>query len=922
MHERLRTRYVADLERDIDLLSGPSFERFGYRVMEHVEPAPGLWTHRGTNLSGAPVGHVVDSVAFGGRWVAQYSSEAGYFDGNLPKLRGDIGQAAQNHPAVEKLWMLSAREQGPAATTKIQQIIADQARLGRQLVVLDSRTIAEHIVEHLMDEPFIASIEASLPFLRRNATEWAMSQQIPTYPSYVARPADESAIENRLAREGHVRVVGISGIGKSAVCSAIAQRLKSSYELALWVDATSLRRLEGLADFEALRSGEKQNVLALIRSRPCLLILDDVTADLKTEDLLAGADPDTRVLVTSQYDQPGAFHLTNVDSDTARRILEAGNPYPCPDAAFHRIWNSVGGHPLLLGILGGLAAADPAGWIAADEACGDAINLEDDRYQRVCERILERHRSSLDREIQLLAWLGTPRIDPDLWKAICGANSRKLLERRKFLAAGSTDIVRVHDLIFASATAVAQRAATSSSFTNPLGAFLASKMLSDELVLQRVVRLHQPLLTRELRGGAQNAAIRYAYALSRSPDANISLLGDPLQRAHQVASLPFAGRDTEIEIFSTVECIEALYTATKEASDKDTAKTELAERLVAFDLLEGTAGLPAVTRRDLRHHRAKALLWAGRHADARAVFEELIGTDPDFCAGRLQLARLLLQLRPEHPRDVQDALEQVEFILTAAKERPATVSVQVALATLNLLREKALKPHAVRLMKDHEDLLIDNIRRAVPFSHQQPFAVAAALGADLWYQEPDLFRRLVDVLPVAYAFPETDREKFELAQTLKFSAKAVAQDEPARAKQFLDEAKLLYESMTVRNKFHRIQFSECLLLRESPDAALQELSAVPETERDPFWLQRQAQALLKTNAAASALRHIDLALQDQRHAKYHSAFLHDRFVIRLALGAADAVADLEAAVNACAPGRYKSELEAELATARSKATHQ
>jgi tetratricopeptide (TPR) repeat protein len=915
MHERLRTRYVADLTRDIDLLSGANFERFGYRIIEHIQPAP--WTHRGTNIPGAPVAHVVDSVAHGGRFVAQYSSEASYFEGDLRKLRDDIDQALLNHPGVAKLWMLSSREQGPTATTRVQQTIAEQSLVGRELDVLDSRAIADHIVDHLLDESFIASIEASLPFLTRIASEWAISHQIPTYSSYVSRTADESAVEGKLARERRVQVVGISGLGKSALCSAIAQRVRASYELALWIDAGSIRNLEDLADIDVFRAGEKQNVLALIRSRSCLLILDDVTADLDTERLLVGAAAETRILVTSQYDQPGAYHLSSIDPETARRIVDAGNSSPCPDDVFRRIWGAVGGHPLLLAILGGLAAADPAAWVAAAEACGDAVNLEDDRYRRVCERILERHRSSLEQEIHLLAWLGTPRIDPDLWKAICGSNSQRILDRRRFLAAGSTDVLRIHDLVFASATAVAERAAARpATFGQAVAAFLASQMLGDDLVLQRMVRLHQPLLARELRNGTQSAALRYAYALSRPPDASIDLLGDPIEQARVAARLPFGGRAVEVEIFSIVECIEALYTATKNVKGKDDAKRELGERVGAFDLLESIAQLPTGVRRDLRHHRAKALLWAGRHAEARAVFEELLNVDPDFCAGRLQLARLLLQLRPEDPQNVEDALGHIAIILGLAKAQPAAVSVQVTLATFSLLREKALKPHAVRLLREHEELLIDNIRRAVPFSHQQPFAVAAALGVDLWYQEPALFRRLVDALPAAYSFPATDRDRFDLAQILKFGAKVVLQDQPGHANRLLEEANCVYESMAVRNNFQRIQFSECLTLLDLAPAAVQELSAVPKEERDSFWHQRQAQALLRMGDPRAALAHINVALQDKLQEKYHPAFFHDRFLIRRALGESNAIADLEAAVARCGPGRYKLELEAELATAR------
>lgn len=61
-------------------------------------------------------------------------------------------------------------------------------------------------------------------------------------------------------------------------------------------------------------------------------------------------------------------------------------------------------------------------------------------------------------------------------------------------------------------------------------------------------------------------------------------------------------------------------------------------------------------------------------------------------------------------------------------------------------------------------------------------------------------------------------------------------------------------------------------------------------------------------------------MQDQRQATYRAAFIHDRFLIRRARGDADAITDLEASVQGFEPGRYKAELEAELVSARAKAT--
>jgi tetratricopeptide (TPR) repeat protein len=918
MHERLRARYVAELVADIALLSGASFERFGTHIVTHLEPRS--WEHRGTNLDGAPVQHVVDSIASGGRFVAQYSSEAGYFDGNLTKLRGDIAQALANHPVVEKLWMLSSREQGPMATTKGQQIVAEQGQLGRQLVILDSRAIAEHIVAHLLDAPFVARIKGELTFLHRIATEWAMSRIVPKYEQYVQRPHDEASVEAALRENRHVRVVGISGIGKSAICSAIAQRLENSYELVLWVDAIELKRLEDLDAVDVFRSGERLNIRSLLRTHACLLVLDDLSVDLPTHQLLADADPRTVIMVTSQYAHQGAYPLSDVSMDLAREILEAGTPSPAPLDLFETIWRNVGGHPLILRILGALATSDPEHWDAVRDACHEPVTLEDNGHSRICERILNRHGASLRQEIEFLAWCGVSRVDVDLWKTVCGRNSVRNLERHKFLAAAGTDVIRVHDLVYASACAIAARDESyGKKFAKSIAGFVADEMPNEGLALQRAVRLHHALIVRELQAGVDEPALRYGYALVRLPGATTALLGDPIQQARLLATVPFQAPQTDVAIFSVIECIEALYTATRDRDGVDAARNELERHLQAFDAFDAIRDLPPTTKRDIGHHRAKALLWIGRHDEARAAFEALIAENRDFCAGRVQLARALLKpSTAEHrARHRREALANVEYILETAHEKPASVSAAVTLAAFNLLREEALKGDARRLLTQYEPLLLARLRSVAPFAHQQPFALVAALGGDLCYQEPELFRRIVESIGTAFYQPHSDRERFDVAQTLKFIAKSHLSGNPGRAREILEESRRVYEAMVSRQEFHRTQFAECLLLLNQHALALSELALVKNSQRNAFWYQRHAQALLKDGQHEAALTAIELALAEQGRDFHRSAFLRDRYYVRKTLNALDALVDLEEAYATCRQEHFKAQIEAELRAAGS-----
>jgi len=75
----LRQNYIQRVVADLSGISGATFERVGYVIADRIAAPNKLW-HRGTNLQGAPIGYTVDTFSENGEWIAEYSSEAGYFD--------------------------------------------------------------------------------------------------------------------------------------------------------------------------------------------------------------------------------------------------------------------------------------------------------------------------------------------------------------------------------------------------------------------------------------------------------------------------------------------------------------------------------------------------------------------------------------------------------------------------------------------------------------------------------------------------------------------------------------------------------------------------------------------------------------------------------------------------------------------------
>lgn len=901
MHPEQKKRFEKDLVRELDGL-GTRFEPFCYELIEFVAPAE--WTHRGTTKDGAPVGYTVDSKAYGGRWVAEYGAEKTYFTDDFKKLAGDIAHALRLHPQVDSFWAVSNQEAPPSASTALANVVARAKRCGITVTVLDARDVARFIVEHLFNDLLVEKLSGYLSTLERIQTEYAASHRIPKYSDYVERASIEAEVIKRLDSDHVLLVAGIGGSGKSAVCSAVAQRLEGDFEAVLWIDADSLRRAEDLSSVDVLRNGGMLNVLGLVQTRQCLLVLDNLTVELDLHGLLAGAHTRSRIVATAQVASPGALVLNELEPAEARKVLDPSGT--CPPELFSQIISSVGAHPLMLSLLGGLEREEGGSWSDVSEMLQAATGLEDTRgpagMTRVCERILARHRASLEHAFRLVALLG-PRIDEALWDEIAGKATRRAFLKRHFLAASSPDVVRVHDIVAASIRELL-RGKDTEGVVRALLEFIESQMgETHSMTMQRIVRYHFASLERLLLAGHTEPALRYAYALSRRTGLNRDLLGQPLALVPTLTSL---GAKVSIGVRSIIETIECTYTLVSQEHSKDIAKETLKTMFPAYEQMLAIPGLPGRVERDLKHHRGKALDRLGRFDEAAAVFEDVLKTDPEFPAAELQLARVLARISARS----SEALARLEAVFRFAEQRPMDLNLSIVLGAFETLTWTALKERMLETISAHRTLLVDSLKRALKFGHDQPYKLIAALGLKLSYDAPGLFLELVELVPERLSPAETDEELFAWAQTLKLAGKALREAHDERAPSFFKEAVTFYLQLKKPNEFMIIQFAEGMLLVDRAADAEKLLDRVVASQRKEFWYHRKAEALRMKGDFALALTQIDLALAVEK-SSYRSTYLYERFRIRVGLGDTAARADLDAAILECKNDKFKRQLDAE-----------
>lgn len=902
MSDAFRTRVIRTLIEEIALLTGGRFEKFGYAMMRVIHPAQ--WVERGTTVEGAPRGYTVDSSAVGATLVAEMSSESDYFHGELSKPKRDLAHAIKIHPDVTSIWLLAAREAEAGETTKCANLATEFTKTHlsvKQADILDARRIADQIFDNLESERFVDALASFLPSVGRLADEHAFSHRIPSYPRYLPRPSAEDAVIQRLKDASYCVVKGISGIGKSALAAKVAQTLRPNLDLVIWYDARELNDVAQLSDVDVRRVGSHHNVTSLLRRYECLLILDDAVIPA---DQIAGMDVGrSKVLLTCQSSaDPRAVTVSDLDAPSARRLLEEGGPGPCPDAVFSRVVASVGGYPLLLLALNVLAQDE--GWAAVNACCEDAVSsIEDERHTKVCTRILLRHRESLAPELEFVKWVGAPRFVAELASSCVSHFAVRNLQKRAFLAATASGYARVHDVVYSAIRAVVEVSAErDSTFRDGLDQFIRTEWEQDRIILRRVAQFHTQLLQR-LLGSDRRPSFVYAVALARSNDTPVDLIGDPVVSATTLsASDQWAGR--EIEIRAVIEAVEASYSLTSASRGQGEARLSLQRNITALELLRDSRAATGVMLRDLTHHHAKMLERLGKLPEAEAEFRAVLAKYPTFAAGRLQLARILEKVKRK-----PEALDECRAILTQYLAAEPSVSVLVLLETLRLLATVG-SPEDVR---SYESVIMSTLARARELDRSLAFDLIASVAQKTWFSVPELVLRMFDSIEWRDSVPASDPERFSWAQAHKAAAKATSFDDPRRL-DFLIAAEEVYEALKAPNDYQRVHHAEALILLERFKEANARLDQVGDGNRECFWWQRKAQALLGMKQAEPALDAINKALSTLKDQKFVAAFRHDRFRIRTCLSDATAREDLLAAIEALPPGdKYRTQLEKELA---------
>jgi hypothetical protein len=229
------------------------------------------------------------------------------------------------------------------------------------------QTLASTTSSHLCpvaasSDQVVRRLSQCLPDLQRLWDEEATSGLAPRpEPSSLPRADVDGELSRRLTLAPVVTIAGMAGLGKSHAAAAFAEKHADDYDLTVWLEAGAIKRIEDLKSLPLVRAGETRNVTALLKTRACLLVIDDADPGLAIDQLATLCGPKSHVILTQRERSTGTYEPPLLGKSDARAILDRAGA-PCPDDIFDSIWSAVGGHPLSLNLLRATVQQKGATW--------------------------------------------------------------------------------------------------------------------------------------------------------------------------------------------------------------------------------------------------------------------------------------------------------------------------------------------------------------------------------------------------------------------------------------------------------------------------------------------------------------------------------------------------------------------------------
>lgn len=873
MNPQTRSLLIQRVIESLGILApGPIFERFGVVLIERMHDV-GL-VPRGLSVGGSPVGGALDAVSEDGRIVVEASIMKGYFSGVMNKPWSDLDHTLELAPLAEDIYLLSSQRAETGVIEAMVNAALQQDRMaGRRLHLMDSRSIAEAIIDTLMlRDDAIDDLAQHLPVLADIRDDHPASLRAPPLGAlYVRNESVDAELDRRLETEACVEIGGIGGIGKSQAAAACLLRSERRFEYRFWVSGRDIESVERLSSVPVRRGGAERNVSALLRKNRTFLVVDDANPSLAVEQLAALCGPNSRILITRQNPSSGAFAMPTMEELQARELLGKGlNTQPSKEA-FRMIWRAVGGHPLSLVMLNA-AAREGVSWTELADDCANIARLPAGEA-RLADRVLGRLKPALKEELCLFQWAGQSHCDRAFFKYVIGSLRVRAFERHGLTAPEAEASIRIHDIVFTALRSLNWLTTEKAEeIDGHLERFILQQIREDGHGLHLIASQLRGKIAGNVANGDRRPAFLYALAMTWMGSAiPVNLLPNPLEEAQRLK--PLSATENEVAVLVVLEAIEAKGRYLRQTAGNTAAVLWLETVVPAYDDLAAMADLSARQTAEIKHHRAKTLRILGKHVEAERLFEEVVASYP-LNDAKLQLVRSV----GNRPQGYERAKRYASEIITAKLDNGG-VSPSLLMALGDALNG-ARQTWARDLLEQHEELFLAEALYSAAIGIPQGYHSVASFVRALVWHAPERVEGVLARLPEPTPWMlDDDQSRGGYAEIMLLAAGI------GDGSIYLSRALEAYEALKAPDHYQMRKWGEALYKlgrRHEAEAILETI----EDQSGRLWLTHSlSQVKLELGKFEEALDLVNesVAGATGMNARYRSSFLLQRVKVKIAL---------------------------------------
>lgn len=877
----LKKHFINAFLEEVVRLNGTEFEEIGRYVMELITNQELI--QKGHNTYGKPVGYTVDYEQLDHvTLVGQSGTDSDYFSSGDKPLK-DIAGSLRNCPNSKTIYLFSNQRATGGQIDDVKNA-AKKAYPKVKVRVYDAETIAEKVYEKIFCEYRVKKILLYLPKTYQYYQMYAHSNSLPSLPSDYVHRIEEDHVIMLLKDVDFVQIYGLSGIGKSLLTIAVAQRLFKSFNMVIWLDGETLDT-NNLKYIHLNVMDQNASLETMLSDLRCLVVIDNLNKDISRvrEQFERFNKTRSKCIVTSlqkNLNNDASYQLNVMSEDVAMNLLSNCVKKPTEEQT-RAIVSRINGYPLLLNLAKSSVDADEFSWDEIIEL-SELADFEDGHLgvSFAC-RIIGRYIDKFPEFFNVLVNLDSTRICRSFVQELNRIHYKQLV-RASVLEEAELYYCHIHSIVLESIKTLV-KVDDDSTILSHLSSYLDNHLLMRDAELYTLMSAHLQKIESLLDGLASGDVLKHKMVLSCLYEQNTLIEHDKYYRI--VNHLKLSGSTCLVDLLLEVEKKEILIN-----KKRDSAHIEEANRAVAdFESL-----LKDITDEKLKsvclHHIAKWKAYENKE-QAITIYLEALKYDSKSYRTRLQLARIY-----NSKGEFDKVYEQTDCILTEASSE-GNVPLPVIMSVYDLLAKGKHSDKLNEYLRNYMNLLTNTIEASASCHNAQVYYVISNLSGTLAYNNGDIFNTMCRLLPSVTDIHRDENVSYQYANILTRLLQYVPKDDETR-ESIYQKAHAILTSIQLKDDYYRRTLMNLYLAHGEGEEALK-VANLFEQQNSIYLNQTKAKAYCHLGKYDDALRCIDFSIANEGdcYVGHKSAFRHDKATVLYGMKDCKCLEMIEEAIN-------------------------